>query len=231
MQLALLDYLEGVWQQPDEGIWEVRGPRQHFTHSKVMAWVALDRMITMAEAQGSRAPLDRWRSTRDQIHRDVCEQAYDADRNAFMQAYGSTKLDAATLLIPQVGFLPASDPRVVATIEAVQRELTVDGLVLRYRTESEIDGLPGDEGAFIACSFWLATDLSMIGRDREARELFERLLSLRNDLGLLAEEYDPRLQRQVGNLPQAFSHVPLVNTAVQLSGRAALTRPDPPHRK
>jgi len=220
MQVAILDYLEGVWQEPDEGLWEVRGPRQHFTHSKLMAWVAVERMVAMAAElspqRATRLPLERWQALRDTIHREICERAYDPERNAFMQAYDSTKLDAATLLIPQTGFLPATDPRVIGTIEAIQRELCADGLVLRYRTDG-VDGLPGDEGAFLACSFWLATDLSMIGRRDEAHELFERLLSLRNDLGLLAEEYDPHLKRQVGNLPQAFSHVPLVNTAVQLS--------------
>jgi GH15 family glucan-1,4-alpha-glucosidase len=221
MQVALLDYLEGAWTQPDEGLWEVRGPAQHFTQSKVMAWVAADRMITTAESTSLEGPVDQWRALRDRIHRDVCERAYDAERNTFVQAYGSKRLDAATLVIPQVGFLPATDPRVVGTIEAVQRELTVGGdLVLRYLTDG-VDGLPGDEGAFLACSFWLATDLSMIGRDAEAHALFEHLLSLRNDLGLLAEEYDPRLQRQVGNVPQAFSHVPLINTAVQLTGTRA----------
>jgi GH15 family glucan-1,4-alpha-glucosidase len=218
LQVALLDFLEGCWQEPDEGLWEVRGPRQHFTHSKFMAWAAANRMVHAAEATGVDAPLDKWRALRDKIHTDVCERAYDPGRNAFMQAYGSDKLDAATLLMPQVGFLPANDPRVVGTIEAVARELTHDGLVRRYIGASEVDGLPGSEGTFLACTFWLATDLAMIGRVQEGRELFERLLDLRNDVGLLSEQYDPVAKRQLGNTPQAFSHVPLVNTAIYLDG-------------
>ena len=237
MQTTLLDFLEGAWRRPDEGLWEVRGPQQHFTHSKVMAWVAFDRMARSAGDGWFGGPVDRWIAIRDEIHREVCQRGYDPDRNTFTQAYESPHLDAATLMIPQLGFLPATDKRVVGTIEAVQRELCVDGFVLRYRPDRTEDGLPGDEGAFLACSFWLATDLAMIGRVGEARALFERLLDLRNDLGLLAEEYDPRLGRQVGNMPQAFSHVPLVNTAVGLSAAAGPTpvgqavRPRPPGRR
>ncbi|MDI3419016.1 glycoside hydrolase family 15 protein [Streptomyces luteolus] len=225
LQLKLIRYLETHWDQPDEGIWEVRGPRRHFVHSKVMAWVAVDRTIKLIESGDVDGPLERWRDLRDGIHRDVCEKGYDPERNTFTQSYGSKELDASLLLIPQMGFLPPDDKRVVGTIEAIQRELsTEDGFVLRYPTSGEdagVDGLEGDEGAFLACSFWLADDLAMIGRVDEARELFEKLLSLRNDLGLLAEEWDPRLQRQVGNFPQAFSHVPLIDTALRLTASGA----------
>ncbi|MDG4863184.1 glycoside hydrolase family 15 protein [Streptomyces sp. T-3] len=225
LQLKLIRHLETHWDQPDEGIWEVRGPRRHFVHSKVMAWVAVDRTIKLIESGDADGPLEKWREMRDDIHRDVCEKGYDPERNTFTQSYGSKELDASLLLIPQMGFLPPDDKRVVGTIEAIQRELsTSDGFVLRYPTEGEnagVDGLEGDEGAFLACSFWLADDLAMIGRVDEARELFEKLLSLRNDLGLLAEEWDPRLQRQVGNFPQAFSHVPLIDTALRLTASGA----------
>ncbi|MEU3401713.1 GH15 family glucan-1,4-alpha-glucosidase [Streptomyces filamentosus] len=225
LQLKLIEYLEKNWNQPDEGIWEVRGPRRHFTHSKVMAWVAVDRTIKLIESGDADGPLERWRELRDEIHRDVCEKGYDKERNTFTQSYGSRELDASLLLIPQMGFLPPDDKRVIGTIEAIQRELsTEDGFVLRYPTAGEeagVDGLEGDEGAFLACSFWLADDLAMIGRVDEARNLFERLLSLRNDLGLLAEEWDARLQRQVGNFPQAFSHVPLIDTALRLTASGA----------
>ncbi|MET9378992.1 glycoside hydrolase family 15 protein [Streptomyces sp. NPDC002992] len=225
LQLKLIRYLETHWDQPDEGIWEVRGPRRHFVHSKVMAWVAVDRTIKLIESGDADGPLERWRELRDEIHRDVCEKGYDQERNTFTQSYGSKELDASLLLIPQMGFLPPDDKRVIGTIEAIQRELsTEDGFVLRYPTAGEeagVDGLEGDEGAFLACSFWLADDLAMIGRVDEARKLFERLLALRNDLGLLAEEWDPRLQRQVGNFPQAFSHVPLIDTALRLTASGA----------
>ena len=225
LQIKLINYLEKNWDQPDEGIWEVRGPRRHFTHSKVMAWVAVDRTIKLIESGDADGPLERWRELRDEIHRDVCEKGYDKERNTFTQSYGSKELDASLLLIPQMGFLPPDDKRVIGTIEAIQRELsTEDGFVLRYPTAGEeagVDGLEGDEGAFLACSFWLADDLAMIGRVDEARTLFEKLLSLRNDLGLLAEEWDPRLQRQVGNFPQAFSHVPLIDTALRLTASGA----------
>ncbi|MEW2546364.1 glycoside hydrolase family 15 protein [Streptomyces sp. NPDC047002] len=225
LQLRLIRYLETHWHQPDEGIWEVRGPRRHFVHSKVMAWVAVDRTIKLLEAGETEGPLEEWRELRDDIHRDVCERGYDAERNTFTQSYGSQELDASLLLIPQVGFLPPDDKRVIGTIEAIQRELsTPDGFVMRYPTSGEeagLDGLAGDEGAFLACSFWLADDLAMIGRVDEARRLFEKLLSLRNDLGLLAEEWDAHSQRQVGNFPQAFSHVPLIDTALRLTASGA----------
>jgi GH15 family glucan-1,4-alpha-glucosidase len=190
-----------------------------------MAWVAVDRTIKLIESGDADGPLERWRELRDDIHRDVCERGYDKERNTFTQSYGSKELDASLLLIPQMGFLPPDDKRVIGTIEAIQRELsTSDGFILRYPTTSgdeNVDGLPGDEGAFLACSFWMADDLAMIGRVDEARKLFEKLLSLRNDLGLLAEEWDPRLQRQVGNFPQAFSHVPLIDTALRLTASGA----------
>ncbi|MCK8681227.1 MULTISPECIES: glycoside hydrolase family 15 protein [Streptomyces] len=225
LQLKLIRYLEDHWMEPDEGIWEVRGPRRHFTHSKVMAWVAVDRTIKLIESGDADGPLERWRELRDDIHRDVCEKGYDPERNTFTQSYGSRELDASLLLIPQMGFLPPDDKRVIGTIEAIQRELsTEDGFILRYPTEGEdagVDGLEGDEGAFLACSFWLADDLAMIGRVDEARKLFEKLLGLRNDLGLLAEEWDSRHQRQVGNFPQAFSHVPLIDTALRLTASGA----------
>ncbi|WP_181359139.1 glycoside hydrolase family 15 protein [Streptomyces sporangiiformans] len=225
LQLKLIRYLEDHWDVPDEGIWEVRGPRRHFVHSKVMAWVAVDRTIKLIESGDADGPLEKWRELRDDIHRDVCEKGYDKERNTFTQSYGSKELDASLLLIPQMGFLPPDDKRVIGTIEAIQRELsTPDGFIMRYPTAGEdagVDGLEGDEGAFLACSFWLADDLAMIGRVDEARKLFEKLLALRNDLGLLAEEWDPRLQRQVGNFPQAFSHVPLIDTALRLTASGA----------
>ncbi|WP_083976194.1 glycoside hydrolase family 15 protein [Kitasatospora azatica] len=226
LQLRLISYLEEHWKAPDEGIWEVRGPRRHFVHSKVMAWVAVDRTIKLIEQTEAEGPLERWKALRDEIHADVCEKGYDADRNTFTQYYGGHELDASLLLIPQVGFLPPDDKRVIGTIEAIQRELsTEDGFVLRYPTHDDhgnnVDGLSGHEGAFLACSFWLADDLAMIGRVAEARQLFEKLLALRNDLGLLAEEWDPRLKRQVGNFPQAFSHVPLIDTALRLTACGA----------
>ncbi|MGW6455841.1 glycoside hydrolase family 15 protein [Streptomyces sp. NPDC055078] len=225
LQLKLIRYLESHWDQPDEGIWEVRGPRRHFVHSKVMAWVAVDRTIKLIESGDADGPLERWKDLRDTIHRDVCEKGYDPERNTFTQSYGSKELDASLLLIPQMGFLPPDDKRVIGTIEAIQRELsTEDGFILRYPTAGQdagVDGLEGDEGAFLACSFWLADDLAMIGRVDEARRLFEKLLALRNDLGLLAEEWDSKLQRQVGNFPQAFSHVPLIDTALRLTASGA----------
>ena len=224
---ALLRFLEQNWNQPDEGIWEVRGPRRHFVHSKVMAWVAFDRAIRVAEL-GKPGAEERWRAVRDQIHAEVCERGYDAKRGTFTQYYGSAELDAAVLLIPEVGFLPPSDSRVVSTVETIQRELMSGGLVLRYTqppaagpaSPTEVDGLSGGEGAFLACSFWLVNALHMIGRYDEAEKLFDRLLSLRNDLGLLSEEYDPRYARQVGNFPQAFSHMPLIQSALNLEEHA-----------
>ncbi|QHY94798.1 Trehalase [Streptomyces sp. S4.7] len=219
LQLALLGFLESKWREPDEGLWEVRGPRQHFTHSKVMAWVAADRAVKTLEADPSlRGDVNRWRTMRDEVHRDVCEKGFDPVRNTFTQAYGSQELDAATLLIPRYGFLPPDDPRVVGTVDAVRAELGKEGLVHRYSTEgTSVDGLPGGEGTFLVCSFWLADALLMTGRKKEATELYERLLALRNDVGLLAEEYDAALGRQLGNYPQAFSHIGLVGTALALA--------------
>lgn len=225
LQRVLLKFLEDHWDEPDEGIWEVRGPRRHFVHSKVMAWVAFDRAVHAAEA-GMPGPAGRWREIRERIHQQICEKGYDPARGVFTQYYGSAELDAAVLLIPEVGFLPPDDPRVVSTVEAIQRELMTDGLLRRYQLPashadaSGLDGLAGSEGAFLACSFWLVNALHMIGREDEAVELFERLLALRNDVGLLSEEYDPRYGRQVGNTPQAFSHVPLIQAALNLGVHA-----------
>jgi GH15 family glucan-1,4-alpha-glucosidase len=223
---VLLDFLAENWDQPDEGIWEVRGPRRHFVHSKVMAWVAFDRGC-WAVSQGMPGPGARWREIRDRIHQEVCEKGYDSARGVFTQYYGSEELDAAVLIIPEVGFLPASDPRVISTVEVIQRELLTGGLLRRYGLpqsaggeQSAVDGLAGGEGAFLACSFWLVNALEMIGREDEAAALFERLLALRNDVGLLSEEYDPRYGRQVGNTPQAFSHVPLIQAALNLDAHA-----------
>ncbi|GAA4592809.1 glycoside hydrolase family 15 protein [Planotetraspora phitsanulokensis] len=215
----LLDFLDRSWDQPDEGLWEVRGPRRHFVHSKVMAWVAADRMVRVVEELGRTGPVDRWRAMRDRIHAEVCEKGFDAERGTFTQSYGSRELDAALLLIPIVGFLPPEDPRVTGTIDAIERELMPDGFVLRYPIADSIhvDGLPGAEGAFLACSFWLAEALALVGRKDEALELFERLLALCNDVGLLAEEYDPVEGRQLGNFPQAFTHIHLIRTAQALS--------------
>ncbi|MDP9242405.1 MAG: glycoside hydrolase family 15 protein [Actinomycetota bacterium] len=218
-ELAVLNFLESDWDQPDEGIWEVRGPRRHFTHSKVMVWVALDRAVKDVEEHGLSGPVDRWRALRDEVHDQVCREGYDAERGTFVQYYGSKELDANLLLIPLIGFLPGNDPRVVRTVEAIQRELVDDGFVMRYRGVEEVDGLPPGEGAFLPCTFWLVDALSLMGRTDEAREIFERLLGVRNDVGLLAEEYDPVAKRQVGNFPQAFSHVSLINTARNLSDR------------
>jgi len=219
LQLALLDYLEGNWQQPDNGLWEVRSERQHFVHSKVMAWAGLDRAVQAVERFGLSGPVDRWRATRAEVHAEVCREGFDAERGTFTQFYGSTGLDAALLQIPRVGFLPWDDPRVVGTVDAIQAELDADGFLLRYRPQSDgnVDGLPGEEGAFIICTFWLVDALAGVGRTREAHELFERLLGLRNDLGLLSEQWEPHTARQLGNTPQAFSHVGLVNSAVHLS--------------
>jgi len=217
LQTKLLEHLETCWQEPDEGLWEVRGPRRHFTHSKVMCWVAFDRAIKAVETQGRKGPVERWRKLRDQIHADVCARGFCTKRGTFVQSYEAEELDASLLLIATTGFLPCSDPRIRATIEAVQRELTEDGFVVRYRNKESIDGLPPGEGVFLACSFWLADCLILLGRHDEARALFERLCRLTNDVGLLAEEYDPKSGRQLGNFPQAFSHVALVNTAMNLS--------------
>jgi GH15 family glucan-1,4-alpha-glucosidase len=221
LQLELMKSLETAWTEPDEGIWEVRGPRRHFTHSKVMAWVAVDRAVRMVEELGHEGPVASWRELRERIHDEVCTKGYNANVGAFTQYYGSDELDASLLMIPLVGFLPATDDRVRSTIEAIERDLTEESLVMRYRYHDGahlVDGLDGREAAFLACSFWMADCLHMIGRRDDARELFERLLELRTDLGLLAEEYDANAGRQAGNFPQAFSHVALVNAALNLSG-------------
>ncbi|CAM5581010.1 glycoside hydrolase family 15 protein [Streptomyces pilosus] len=220
LQSVLLTFLRTAWRQPDEGLWEVRGGRRHFVHSKVMVWVAADRTVrAMEEDPDLEGDLEGWRELRDEVHREVCEKGYDPERNTFTQSYGSRELDAALLLIPRVGFLPPDDPRVLGTIEAVRAELGQDGFVRRYTPDAApVDGLPGEEGTFLVCSFWLADALHMTGRTKEARELFERLLGLANDVGLLAEEYDPVGGRQLGNFPQAFSHIGLVNTALALFG-------------
>jgi GH15 family glucan-1,4-alpha-glucosidase len=213
LECSLIGHLETIWGQPDDGIWEVRGGRKHFTHSKVMAWVAFDRAVRSAEEFGLEAPLDRWRRVRDTIHQQVCHRGFDSAQNSFVQSYGVTALDASLLLIPMVGFLPHSDGRIRGTLAAVERNLVRDGLVIRYDSEKGVDGLPPGEGAFLACSFWLADNYVLQGRYDDARELFKRLLSLRNDVGLLAEEYDVAAERQLGNFPQAFSHLALINTA------------------
>jgi len=216
LQVALMDYLESAWREPDNGLWEVRGERQHFTHSKVMAWVAADRMARSVRTHGLPGPVLRWEQLRDQIHNDIATRAFDAERNTFTQAYGSSALDASLLLIPRLGFLPATDPRVLGTIAAVRRELSEGGLVKRYQTTETDDGVKGGEGLFIACSFWLVDALGAAGQWQDAVGLFERLLRLRNDVGLLSEEWDAVAQRQLGNTPQAFSHFGLVLSALQL---------------
>jgi GH15 family glucan-1,4-alpha-glucosidase len=217
VERALTEFLESAWNEPDNGIWEMRGPKRHFTHSKVMAWVAVDRMIKAVERFGLNGPLDRWRSLRATIHAEVCRRGFDRERNTFVQYYGSRELDASLLMIPMVGFLPPHDARVRGTIEAIERDLMADGFVLRYRTTREIDALPPGEAAFLACSFWLADNFALSGRNEDARRLFERLLNLRNDVGLLSEGYDPADKRLLGNFPQALSHLALVNTAFNLS--------------
>ena len=218
LECALIEHLETIWDQPDDGIWEVRGGRKHFTHSKVMAWVAFDRAVRSSEEFGLEAPLDRWRAIRDRIHRRVCDDGFDTKQNSFVQSFGVTALDASLLLMPIVGFLPASDARIRGTLAAIERNLVRDGFVMRYITTAGTDGLPPGEGAFLACSFWLADNYVLQGRIDEARVLFARLLSLRNDVGLLAEEYDPISKCQLGNFPQAFSHLALINTARNLIG-------------
>jgi GH15 family glucan-1,4-alpha-glucosidase len=221
VQCALANHVESKWKSPDNGLWETRSEPRHFTHSKVMAWVALDRMIDASERYGLKAPVERWRSTRDEIHADVCASAFDSRRQTFTQSYGATTLDASTLLMPLVGFLPAADSRITGTVKAVEEHLMVNGLVLRYDTVETRDGLPPGEGAFLACSFWLADVYELQGRHAEAQALFERLLALRNDVGLLSEEYDPVAKRFLGNFPQAFSHVALVDTGLNLGRRTA----------
>jgi GH15 family glucan-1,4-alpha-glucosidase len=220
IQRAILEFLETAWRQPDEGIWEVRGPRRHFTHSKVMAWVAFDRAVKAVEQFGLRGPAARWRSRRAEIHAEICARGFSAKKGAFVQEYDTERLDASLLMIPLVGFLPPNDERVRGTVRAIERELLVEGFVLRYRPEEaeHVDALPPGEGCFLLCTFWLADNYALAGRFDEARAVFERLLSIRNDLGLLSEQYDPRARRLLGNFPQAFSHVGLVNTAYSLSG-------------
>jgi GH15 family glucan-1,4-alpha-glucosidase len=221
LQRNLIGFLETAWDRPDEGIWEVRGPRRHFTHSKVLAWVAFDRAVQTVESLGLTGPVERWRRLRQEVHDEVCREGFHSGLNSFTQSYGSDELDAATLLIPLVGFLPADDPRVLGTIEAIEKRLMRDGFVERYRTgaHNDVDGLHGGEGVFLPCSFWLVDALQLAGREDDARGLFERLLGIRNDLGLLSEEYDPAEQRLLGNFPQAFTHVGLVNSAFNLSQR------------
>ncbi len=218
---ALVDHVEGRWHEPDQGIWEVRSAPRHFTHSKVMAWVCIDRAIRVVERFGREGPVDRWRKLRTEIHDDICRRGIDPGRGCFVRAYGSSELDASLLLLPTVGFLPPDDQRVVRTVEAVQSELSNDGLLRRYRTDDErnADGLDGDEGVFLACNFWLVDALALLGRREEAVRLYRRLLGLRNDVGLLSEEYDPALDRMVGNFPQAYSHVGLVNSAFNLTAQ------------
>jgi GH15 family glucan-1,4-alpha-glucosidase len=218
LQRKLLQYLETAWREPDEGLWEIRGPRRHFTHSKVMCWVAFDRAVRSVEEQRLEGPVERWRELRDEIHAEVCRRGYDPSIASFTQSYESKSLDASLLLIPLVGFLPASDERVQATVDAIQRTLIRDGFVLRYLTDqSSVDGLPAGEGVFLPCSFWLVDCLELLGRHDEAHALFERLLGVANDLGLLSEEYDPAEKRLLGNFPQAFTHLALVNSAFNLA--------------
>ena len=226
MILKLLEWLEDGWRHADSGIWEVRGPARHFTHSKVMAWVAFDRAIRFHEEFDRKGPVDRWRALRDEIRGEVLEHGWSKTKRSFTQSYGSDELDASVLLLPLVGFLPPDDERMVSTVDAIRRELTADGLVFRYRVGEHAadDGLPGDEGVFLPCSFWLAQVLALQGHHEAARELFERLLDLRNDVGLLSEEYDPRAGRQLGNFPQAFTHLALVDAAIALGAGRAMRR-------
>jgi GH15 family glucan-1,4-alpha-glucosidase len=229
LQTALLDHLKDHWQDQDNGLWEMRGARRDFTHSKVMAWVAADRMVRGARTHHLPGPADRWEQLRDTIRADVLAHGYDATKGTFVQSYGGTALDASLLLIPRVGFLPPDDPRVLGTINAIEHELTQDGFVLRYHTQASDDGLPAGEGVFLACSFWLVDALYGAGRQRKAIDLFDRLLTLRNDVGLLSEEWDPAMKRQLGNTPQAFSHFPLVVSALQLHTRRAHRSDQPIH--
>jgi GH15 family glucan-1,4-alpha-glucosidase len=217
VQQAVMEFLNSQWEQPDEGIWEIRGPRRHFTHSKVMAWVAADRAVKDIEQFGLPGDANRWRTLRDKIHRQVCAEGYDTELKAFVQSYGSKEPDASLLMLPLVGFVDAKDPRMTGTVKLIESRLVHDGLVERYATDSNVDGLPAGEGAFLLCSFWLADNYALSGRETEAHDLFQMLLNLRNDVGLLSEEYDPHAKRMVGNFPQAFSHVGLVNTARYLS--------------
>jgi GH15 family glucan-1,4-alpha-glucosidase len=219
LQTELAEFLESGWDQPDNGIWEVRGDRRQFTHSKVMAWVALDRMVKAVEQSGRDGPVARWRALREEIHADVCAKGFDPELNSFVQYYGGKRLDSALLLIPLVGFLPPEDPRCAATVAAIEKHLMRDGFLLRYEPDREVEGLDGAEGAFVPCTFWLADNYAMRGDVDRATQIFERLQTVANDVGLLSEEYDPRSKRQLGNFPQAFSHVSLVNTAHNLTLR------------
>jgi GH15 family glucan-1,4-alpha-glucosidase len=221
LQRTLSKHLENIWREPDEGIWEVRGPRRHFTHSKVMAWLAFDRTIKSAEKFGLEGPVEHWRAVREEIHKDVCRRGFDSELDSFVQSYGSKNLDASLLMLPLVGFLPPSDPRVLGTIRRIEQDLLRDGFVLRYNTGTVEDGLPPGEGVFLLCSFWLADTYVLLDRTDEAEKLFEKLLALRNDVGLLAEEYYPETHCLMGNFPQAFSHVALVNTALNISRQHA----------
>jgi GH15 family glucan-1,4-alpha-glucosidase len=216
VQRAIARFLQTGWREPDNGIWEVRAPRQHFTHSKVMAWTAMDRAVKAVEQYGLPGDAETWKRIRDEIHAEACERGFDRELNSFVQYYGSKDADASLLLIPLVGFLPATDPRMVGTVKLIQQQLMKDGFVQRYHTHTGIDGLPPGEGVFMLCTFWLADVLAMQGKTDQARQIFEHLLSLRNDVGLLAEEYDPQAKRLIGNFPQAFSHVGLINTARNL---------------
>jgi GH15 family glucan-1,4-alpha-glucosidase len=219
-QLVLLENLKRKWPRADKGIWEIRASAKHFTHSKLMAWVAYDRAVKGVEDFGLSGPLAEWKAERDRICDEILRNGWSEKRKSFVQYYGGEALDAALLMIPTVGFLPADDPRVISTVDAIKRDLMEDGLLMRYRPEETEDGIAGGEATFIVCTFWLADALCMTGRYDEAEEIFERLLGLRNDLGLLAEEYDPRARRQLGNFPQAFSHVGLINTANNLISAA-----------
>jgi GH15 family glucan-1,4-alpha-glucosidase len=224
LQIALLDFLEGAWHQPDDGLWEMRGDRQHFTHSKVMAWLGFATAIQTAESSELEGPVDRWKRERDEIREQVLTEGFDPEMNSFTQAYGSKQLDAALLQIPGTGFLPATDERMVGTVAAIERELIQDGFVLRYRSESGDDGLPPGEGAFLPCSFWLIGCYVLQGREKDARALYQKLLNIANDVGLYSEEYDPVAKRHLGNVPQAFTHLAFVRAAGALSN-LALTAP------
>jgi GH15 family glucan-1,4-alpha-glucosidase len=215
-QKELMAFLEKAWSEPDEGIWEVRGPRRHFTHSKVMVWVAFDRAVKAVERFRLDGPVERWRHLRDTIHQQVCDVGFDRNMNSFVQYYGAREVDASLLMMPLVGFLPATDPRIIGTVQAIQQRLVKNGFVTRYRVRQEVDGLPGKEGAFLLCTLWLADNLALQGRMEEAREIFDRVLAVRNDVGLLSEQYDPSTRRFLGNFPQAFSHIGLINTARNL---------------
>jgi GH15 family glucan-1,4-alpha-glucosidase len=217
VERALVEFVESAWHEPDEGIWEVRGGRRHFTHSKMMAWVALDRAVKAVERFGLNGPLQRWREARAAIHEEVCRRGFDDKLGAFVQYYGATELDASLLMMSLVGFLPPSDPRVIGTVAAIRDRLTRDGFVMRYATKPDVDGLPHGEAAFLPCTLWLADNLALQGQLRKAREIFERVLAVRNDVGLLAEEFDPKAGRLLGNFPQALSHVALINTARNLT--------------